>query len=144
MEQGFKPNSGKLWPSAKRFRSIVDQFLTNGFSEGFSISAMKHHEDEKNYYLELITPGVKKEDLKLRLNDCILTVYTSEAAEQQKSKKQQTHKSLCQRIFNRSFIVPGNININAIKAIFREGVLNITLPKRNSHTRFEPRDLLVE
>lgn len=143
MEQSFKPNSSRLWPTAKRFRSMVDQFLTNGFSEGFSISAMKHHEDDKNYYLELITPGVKKEDLKLRLNDCILTVYTDQEAEEQKRKK-SAHKTFCQRIFNKSFIVPGNININAIKAIFTEGVLNITLPKRNSHSRFEPRDLVVE
>lgn len=142
MDHTFKPSSGRLWPTAKRFRSMVDQFLTNGFSEGFSISAMKHHEDDKNYYLELITPGVKKEDLKLRLNDCILTVYTDE--DKPKPKKQAPHKTLCQRIFNKSFIVPGNININAIKAIFTDGVLNITLPKRNSHTRFEPRDLMVE
>lgn len=143
MEPSFKPSSGRLWPSAKRFRSMVDQFLTNGFPEGFSISAMKHHEDDKNYYLELITPGVKKEELKLRLNDCILTVYTDQQAKEEKPRK-STHKTFCERIFNRSFIVPGNININAIRAIFTEGVLNITLPKRNSHARFEPRDLLVE
>jgi HSP20 family protein len=130
---------------SKRFNSIVDQFLNNGFSEGFSIPAINHDEDDHNYYLKLITPGLKKEELNLRLNDCILTVYANEPEMEAKKHKSFSYKDACRQFFNRSFVVPGNININAIRAKFKDGVLNITLPKKSSYSRwFEPKDLAIE
>lgn len=131
---------------SKRFNSIVDHFLTNGFSEGFSIPAINHNEDDKNYYLELITPGLKKEELNLRLNDCILTVYTKdESLNEGKKPKHFSYKEACKQFFNRSFIVPGNINIDGVKAVFNDGVLSIILPKKNSYTKwFDPKDLAIE
>lgn len=146
MTSSVKLPEGRPWKLGDRFNSMIDKFLTNSFSEGFSIPAMTHNEDDKNYYLKLITPGLKKEDIRLKLNDCILTVYSecNPVTKTRKKQQQQPYRELCDHLFNRSFIVPGNINVNMVRANFKDGVLNVIMPKRNSQARSEPMDLVIE
>ncbi len=89
-------------------------------------------ETEKSYELELMAPGLQKQDFKLNVSGDILTIsfdqHQNEQAENQREgwiRKEYHHKS-----FSRHFSMDDSIDANAIKANYENGVLQVTLPKK--------------
>lgn len=79
------------------------------------------HEDKDNYYATFEVPGVKKEDVKLELNDRLLTVTVA-----RKEKSGDTESSY---LSTRSISVPDSVKSDAILAKLEDGLLTVTLPK---------------
>lgn len=79
------------------------------------------HEDAENFYANFEVPGVKKENVKLDLNNRLLTVVVDKKTRQgeQESSYQLT----------RSISVPDSVNADKISAKLEDGVLVVTLPK---------------
>ena len=74
-------------------------------------------------------PGMKREDIKVELNDRILTISGEKQTEHEK-KDRSIH--LCERIygsFHRSFRLPSQVKADKINAEFKNGVLKLNLPK---------------
>jgi HSP20 family protein len=79
------------------------------------------HEDKDNYYATFEMPGVKKEDVKLELNDRLLTVTVE--------RKEKTGDSESSYSSTRSISVPDSVKPDAILAKLEDGILTVTLPK---------------
>lgn len=79
------------------------------------------HEDKDAYHAYFEVPGVKKEDVKIELNDCRITV-TAE-------KREKNGNSESSFTLSRSVSVPDGVNVDAIIAKLEDGILNLTLPK---------------
>jgi HSP20 family protein len=86
-------------------------------------------------------PGVKPEDVKISLENNVLTIHGS---------KQQTAEERTERVhryertygaFERSFTLPTTVDANAIKASYEHGVLTVTLPKVE---KAKPRQIEVQ
>jgi len=86
-------------------------------------------EDEKNLYIEADLPGVKKEDLKVTIEDNLLTIRAERRAETTESKKNYYRTERVFGSMTRSFTLSDNVNKDAIEAQFSDGVLKLTLPK---------------
>lgn len=74
-------------------------------------------------------PGMQKGDIKIGLQDNVLTIEGEKRAE---SENGDGNYYRCERVygkFSRSFTLPGKIDSNAISAEFKDGVLTVTLPK---------------
>lgn len=82
--------------------------------------AVDVHEDKDNYFASFEVPGVKKENVKLELNDGILTVS---AEKREKDGDNESSYSL-----TRSVSVPDGVNVEAIAAKLEDGILTVTLP----------------
>src|SRR5947208_16420655 len=98
-------------------------------------------EDAEGLRIIAEVPGVKPEDVKISLEDNVLTV---------KGAKQQVAEEKTERVhryertygaFERSFTLPASVEPNDIKANYDHGVLTITLPKSE---RAKPRQIDVE
>jgi HSP20 family protein len=87
-------------------------------------------EDEHNINLQAEIPGVKQEDLNITLENNVLTI-TGERKFQHEEKKENFHR-MERRFgkFTRSFTLPASVNAENVIANFENGLLNITLPKR--------------
>jgi HSP20 family protein len=83
--------------------------------------AVDVHEDKDNYFASFEVPGVKKEDVKIELNNGLLTVS---AEKREKDGDNESSYSL-----TRSVSVPEGVNVEAIAAKLEDGILNVTLPK---------------
>jgi HSP20 family protein len=83
--------------------------------------AVDVHEDKDNYYASFEVPGVKKEDVKIELNNGLLTVAVDK---REKDGDKESSFSL-----TRSVSVPDGVNADAIAAKLEDGILNVTLPK---------------
>lgn len=94
---------------------------------------------EKNdrYKLELSAPGLAREDFKIDVQDNILTIRSEK--ENQKEEKEQDFKrqEFSYASFIRSFMLPDNCKPEDIEANYENGILYITLPKKESTPKKE-------
>jgi HSP20 family protein len=89
-------------------------------------------ENENEIRLSLDLPGFKKEDLKIDLpGNNTLTISGERKFE--KSEGVKVHrKERFYGNFARSFSLPSSVDVAAVRARFEEGILEITLPKRET------------
>ena len=119
-------------------RRTYSPFLSNLFDDDFfpvltsrtsSMPAVNIKEDEKNYTLELAIPGMDKKDLKIDINEDVLTISSETKNESEEEKDGYKRKEFSYSTFCRSFYIPENVNRDKIGASYKDGILNIGLPK---------------
>ncbi len=121
----------------KEFESITDQIqkyfddlplMFSGRHDGFS-PRIDISEDEKHIYVEAEIPGVKKDDLKLTLEDNILTIEGEKKVEEEKKDKNFFRNERVFGSFKRAFTLPVEVNPDKIDAKFDNGLLHVTFDK---------------
>lgn len=86
-------------------------------------------ETDAAYLIKGEIPGVRKEDVKVTLQDGMLTIQ-GERKQEKEEKNKKFHRVECSYgNFVRSFRVPDDADESAVKAEFKDGMLNVTLPK---------------
>lgn len=81
------------------------------------------------YLVKAEIPGVKKEDVKVTIQDGMLTIQ-GERRQEKEEKGKKFHRIECSYgSFMRSFRVPDDADENSVKAEFKDGMLNVTLAK---------------
>jgi HSP20 family protein len=123
------------------FRSLltdlfdIDRFTENDFISKaiFSeIPAANIKEEEDKYEIELAAPGLSKESFKINVDNNILEISSEHKEEKTVEKKNFTRKEFNYNSFTRSFILPESVNNEGIVADYKEGLLKLTLPKKET------------
>jgi HSP20 family protein len=87
-------------------------------------------ETEKEFLVELVVPGMKKEDFKISLEDNLLTI----AADPNDKAKVENEKIIRSEFkltsFKRSFTTDEKVNAEGITAEYVNGILTVILPKK--------------
>jgi len=86
------------------------------------------YEKGGNVHIELDVPGYNKDEIKLDVDDGVLTVEATKNDEKEDEGKNYYRKERVYGTFKRQFNV-GNIDETKVEAKFNNGVLKITLPK---------------
>lgn len=94
-----------------------------------SMPAVNIREDDKKYILDLAAPGMDKKDLKIDINEDLLTISSEIKNEKEENKDGYKRKEFSYSSFCRSFQIPENVNKDAIEANYKDGVLTVSLPK---------------
>lgn len=91
-------------------------------------------ETDQEYLIRAELPAVKKEDVKVTLDQGMITIH-GERKEDKETKEEKFHRVETFRgTFSRSFSVPDNIDEKAIRAESKDGVLTVHLPKTRATT----------
>jgi HSP20 family protein len=91
-------------------------------------------ETDSEYLIRAELPAVKKEDVKVTLDEGMITI-SGERKEDKETKDEKFHRVESFRgAFTRSFSVPDNIDEKAIRAESKDGVLTVHLPKTKAAT----------
>ena len=86
-------------------------------------------ETEGEYQIKAEIPDVKKENVKVTLEDGVLTIQ-GERKQEKEEKGKKYHRVECSYgSFVRSFTLPDLVDEAKVKAEFKNGVLNLQLPK---------------
>lgn len=103
---------------------LFDQKKTQGFSPAVNVS-----EDEKNIHVSVELPGMTQEDIRVSVSGEVLSIE-GEKKEQKKENPQNIYQ-LERRFgqFQRSIRLPSEIEEGGVDATFKDGVLDIRLPK---------------
>ncbi len=88
-------------------------------------------EDDKAYRVKAEVPGVSKEDIKVAVNGNQVTI-SAEVKKEAEEKKGETvvHRERYYGRQSRTFTLMNEIDQNASEAIYKDGVLELTLPKK--------------
>ncbi|MGA7594271.1 MAG: Hsp20/alpha crystallin family protein [Gallionella sp.] len=86
-------------------------------------------ETDAAYLIQGEIPGVNKEDVRINIEDGLLTI-SGERKQEKEEKNRKFHRiERAYGSFMRSFRLPDNIDEEAVKAEFKDGMLNVSLPK---------------
>lgn len=122
--------------------SIFDDFFNDEFmgipvSRQFATPAVNIREEEKQFDIEIAAPGMTKNDFKININqNGELTILLEKTKEEKESdaKEEKRHTWLRREFayssYSQSFTIPDEVDESQITAKMENGVLNITLPKK--------------
>ncbi len=142
------------WEPFTRLRTIQDQFnrLFEDTFENYPAATREGlerkwlplvdiYEDKDSFVVKAELPGVKKEDVTIEIKDTVLTL-SGERKQEGEVKKENYHR--IERVygkFTRSFTLPGSVKIEGVHAQYKDGVLEITLPKAE---KAKPKSIPIE
>src|SRR2546428_1116989 len=86
-------------------------------------------EDDKEYLIKAELPEVKKEDVKVAVENGVLTISGERKSEKEEKNKKFHRIERAYGSFERSFIVPDDADADKVIAEFKDGVLRVHLPK---------------
>lgn len=86
-------------------------------------------ETESEYQIKAEIPDVRKEDVKVTLEDGVLTIQGERKHEKEEKGKKYHRIERSYGSFVRTFSLPDVIDEDKVKAEFKDGVLNLHLPK---------------
>ncbi len=86
-------------------------------------------ETDTAYLIKAEIPGVKKEDVKVTIENGMLTIQGERKMEKEEKDKKFHRIERSYGSFTRSFRLPEDADESAVKAEFKDGMLNVTLPK---------------
>lgn len=86
-------------------------------------------EDDKEFLVKAELPGLKKEEVKVTVNDDVLTVSGERKTEKEEKTKKYHRVERAYGKFERSFTLPEKADASKIVADFKDGVLQVHLPK---------------
>lgn len=98
-----------------------------------SVPAVNIKETENAFIIEAAIPGVNKEDVKVELNENILSIFSESKKEEHEQNKKYTRQEFSYASFKRSFTIDEDIvDTNGIEAKFENGVLVVTISKKET------------
>ncbi|MFM7175901.1 MAG: Hsp20/alpha crystallin family protein [Bacteroidota bacterium] len=97
----------------------------------------------KDIRLEFVVPGFNKDDFKITVEDGVLNVRAEYKSEVNDSEQNCTRREYSFRSFSRSFTLPDTVNADAVAASYQNGILMVTLPKKEESKPAEPRRISV-
>ncbi|MBM4121237.1 MAG: Hsp20/alpha crystallin family protein [Nitrospira sp.] len=86
-------------------------------------------EDEKEYLIKAELPEVKKEDVKVTVEDDVLTITGERKYEKEEKGKKYHRVERAYGSFERSFTLPEDADGSKVNAEFKDGILKVRLPK---------------
>jgi HSP20 family protein len=88
------------------------------------------YEDQNSITLEVDLPGLKPGDFNLSIENYRLTLSGERKFENEKKGDNWRRVERSYGSFTRAFSLPSTVNVDAVNAEFNDGVLRVTLPKK--------------
>ncbi|UCE63714.1 MAG: Hsp20/alpha crystallin family protein [Nitrospirota bacterium] len=86
-------------------------------------------EDEKEYTIKAELPDVKKDDVKISVQNDVLSITGERKYEKEEKGKKYHRVERAYGSFSRSFTVPEDADADRVSAEFKDGLLQVHLPK---------------
>ncbi|MCS6295921.1 MAG: Hsp20/alpha crystallin family protein [Nitrospira sp.] len=138
----WEPMMGR-WNPFKELKEIEQHLSTylgrsaerseNGKQEAMTVAEWSPlvdiTEDEKEYMIKAELPEVKKEDIKLTIQDNVMCISGERKSEKEEKGKKYHRVERSYGSFMRSFTLPEGADGSKVNAEYKDGVLNVRLPK---------------
>lgn len=127
------------------FPTLVDDLLTDSFvtPDLFDINlnsafrglsrqmpSVNITETDKEFKIELAAPGLEKKDFKVEMDKDLLTISSEKEEEKKEEKKNFYRREFSYNSFSRSFTLPENVLGDKIDAKYENGILRLSIPKK--------------
>jgi HSP20 family protein len=136
-------------------QNLVDQlfnsFMRNDYDENHLNDckckpATNILETDNDFKVEILIPGIKKEEVQLNFHENVLTVKVElpETQEEQEGGFKYQHREFTIYNFERKFKIPKTVNAENINARVENGILELVLPKKEEALPKPPMEIQVK
>ena len=142
-----------LAKSGERMPSLFDDFF-KPWNEWFDNSSLMGRtmnapavnitEQKDQYLVSLAAPGLKKDDFKIDVDGNMLTISSEKEESKEDKDKKFTRREYSYSSFSRSFTLPEEINKEKIEAKYEDGVLKISLPRKEEAKKASAKQIAVK
>ncbi len=120
--------------------SFFDDFLTNQLAkvgnEQLVVPAVNIIENDKEVKIDVAAPGLSKKDFEISVENNTLTISAHKEVEKVEEGTNIVKKEFGYENFQRSFTLPEELfDVENIKASYKNGVLEITIPKKEEEQK---------
>ena len=125
--------AGNQFDRMPYFSEMVNDFLHGWIAPELTkttVPAVNIMENDKSFEIQLAAPGMAKEDFKIEVENEVLIISAEKKTEQEEKTDRYTRKEFGYTSFSRSFNIPEVLESENIKAIYENGILCLTLPKK--------------
>ena len=112
------------------FKDEFDNVKNTDFNKGNTSPKVNIKETTDAFILEMAVPGFNKSDFVIDLENETLSISTEIKTEESETKDDYTRKEFGYASFKRSFILPDTVDGDKIEAAYTDGILSLTIPKR--------------
>ncbi|WP_299228123.1 Hsp20/alpha crystallin family protein [uncultured Psychroserpens sp.] len=145
------PLNGSNSSTQNSLSSWVDNLFENGlgtgflsnFNTGITLPAVNIKENAEDYVLELAIPGMKKSDFNIDIDNKVLSISTEIETENEETNDTYTRREFGYSSFKRTFSLPDTVESEQVKATYENGILCITLPKREEAKQKPPKRIEI-
>lgn len=124
-----------IFANQSRFNDVLNQAFARAWGDEDSKSgswapAVDIYETDENLVVKAELPGVNPKDVEVRVEDSTLYLkgerkFENEVKEENYHRVERSYGS-----FTRTFALPSSINADKVAADFKDGLLTLTMPKR--------------
>ncbi len=128
-----KISNGTTLPSLSHW--VEDWFgkdlnsMMYGWNHNFTTPAVNIRETPDSFLVEMAAPGLKKSDFEVQFENNLLTIK-SEVQETSEENQRYTRREFGYYSFHRAFTLPDTVDGDKISAAYKDGVLCLTIPKK--------------
>ena len=137
--------------NARMSKYFNDPFFSNSHNSSSSLAnmGMQHPQTrflEKDgvYVLQLVTPGMDKENISIELHGNMLVISAKNSEEADKSNNNYQSYQQVSNAFTRSYNIPNDVDTAKITSDYKNGVLTVDLPKDPAKASQQPIKISVE
>lgn len=138
------------WPSFPSLidglfsRDLMDWSNSNYSLTNTTLPAVNIKETDNDFLIEVAAPGMNKKDFKIHLEDNIMTISSEKESDKKDEDDGYKRREFCYQSFQRSFNLDEKlVDGDKIAARYAEGILFITLPKREDMKPKPPREIKI-
>ncbi len=123
---------------ASNFRNFVENFFNRSiadvFGSDFTINSpsINVRETESAYKLEVAAPGLEKENFEISVDKGYLTIAAKREKSEEEKNDNYTRREFNYTAFSRSFALPDDAKVDDIVAVYANGILVLTVPKKET------------
>lgn len=120
--------------------SLMDEFFGGDVFPGFFLDfdkrtvspAVNIIESKEDFRIEVAAPGLDKADFRINLENNVLTISAEKEEKQEAKEEHFMRREFNYSTFSRSFTLPDSMDTEKISARHKDGVLHVTIPKKES------------
>jgi HSP20 family protein len=133
------------------FGSFFSDFLDNNFwgnsltNNNMSMNpAVNIKEKDNEYQIEVAAPGMPKEKISVHVDNNVLTIEGQNSYENEdKEDGRYTRREFSSTSFERRFTLPQYADASNIMAKFKDGILNINIPKKEEARKAPRKEIKI-
>jgi HSP20 family protein len=141
----IKSNSSLIPFGFDDFFENEDFFNTRWLNQQFkqTLPAVNIKENKNEFNIEFASPGFTKKDFKIDLDEDVLTISAKKEKEKTEENDSFTRKEFSYNSFSRSFTLPKTANAEKIDAKYNDGILKLSIPKREGEKLHPKKEIKV-
>lgn len=120
--------------------SLIDELMARPTLPKYTNLSADIWEEENNFFVKMALPGVKKDDIDIEVDADYVRIKGGTKKEDKEDTKKKFYFRSLETQFEQTFNLPSSIDVSKVEASFKDGVLELKLPKSEE---YKPRKISI-